>query len=899
MTHAQVTATFSEELHPRADDGQFGSGSGAAKKAPAAKKTTPRRRRTRRVIPKGQLGFDGQHGTGYGLLHGDPRVKALQAELNRLGLTDSRGRKLAIDGKLGPLTTQSIRAAQRRLGMKATGIIAEAFIARLKATKALPAAKKARKAVHAKFDPTQKRDPDGTWGDGIPGPGGAIKDALKLAGKIQLGDGETLAGTDALRTEDGSSLPMAWVRGPRGTKLRLGIGIPTDDEKSWRAADKGSTVVLDEAGAQRVAETTRQMREAGAAGEAKAKELDKRATQLEAKQRELIRRQYPTLSPEGAADLNDTDENIQAATSQIERLQAQNDKGFAELPQEAKDRWKAIDGEIEKLSAERHTITSRFWADGGKDFALLNGAKPIDRQIEDLYEEQAQLHGLREVGGRIPTGYVLFYKQRRDKIGRFQRELDSARRDREELTADSIPLSTADATELKATSAELERTYNERRALIDEPVTGEVPAEWGDVAYRVDISDGDGTASYQMGVRPPDADEDWYLGYGEESAEMSADELAELERKLTGQAPVSAAAKVTAAEMRGIELARPGKWNLASGPLTVTKQHLIDAARYANRASARPGYVKIGHNDPRFKPGDGEPALGWVHNVRYGEDERGPKLIGDIHGMPDWLAAAAPTAWPDRSIEGWADFTDPDDGEKYALVVDGLALLGVTPPGMSSIQSLRDLPQAVGVAAASGIRVIASMSSAPVAVEEGAGLMDPAITRTALGLAADAPDDEVASALLAAAAQLTGGAGPAQQPVQASLFGDEPKPAQSAMPALPKGVQVIASSKLDELNETIRALTVHMEQSKRKERDEVIATAVQAGKFTPAQRQDFVQMWDQAPEVTRALIDKLTPNSALAVMAAGYAGGVAMEEDDLDREIAHLSDPNRKAASRG
>ena len=176
--------------------------------------------------------------------------------------------------------------------------------------------------------------------------------------------------------------------------------------------------------------------------------------------------------------------------------------------------------------------------------------------------------------------------------------------------------------------------------------------------------------------------------------------------------------------------------------------------------------------------------------------------------------------------------------------------------------------------------------------------MDPAITRTALGLAADAPDDEVATALLAAAAQLTGGAGPAQQPVQASLFGDEPKPQASAMPALPKGVQVIASSKLDELNETIRTLTVHMEQSKRKERDEVIAAAVQAGKFTPAQRQDFVQMWDHAPEVARSLIEKLTPNSALAVMAAGYAGGVAQEEDELDREIARLSDPNRKVASR-
>lgn len=167
--------------------------------------------------------------------------------------------------------------------------------------------------------------------------------------------------------------------------------------------------------------------------------------------------------------------------------------------------------------------------------------------------------------------------------------------------------------------------------------------------------------------------------------------------------------------------------------------------------------------------------------------------------------------------------------------------------------------------------------------------MDPAITRTALGLSADAPDDEVASAMEAAAAALRGD--PAPAPVQASLFGDEPKPAQPAMPTLPKGVQVIASSKLDELNATIKSLSTFVEASKRKERDEVIATAVKAGKFLPAQRPDFVRMWDEAPDATRALIDKLTPNSALAVIASGYAGGIAQEEDELDRELARLSRP--------
>lgn len=182
MTHAQVEASlFVEEEHPRAQGGQFGTKSKTttkpARKAAPAKTTPKKRGRTRRTIPAGQLGFDGVRGTGYGVKGGDKRVRALQEQLNRLGLTDSRGRKLRIDGELGPLTTQAIKAAQLRLGMRPTGIIAPAFIARLKATKAMPAPKRApvkapvRKAsakrasprVRAKYDPTQMRDDHGRW----------------------------------------------------------------------------------------------------------------------------------------------------------------------------------------------------------------------------------------------------------------------------------------------------------------------------------------------------------------------------------------------------------------------------------------------------------------------------------------------------------------------------------------------------------------------------------------------------------------------------------------------------------------------------------------------------------------------------------------------------------------
>lgn len=72
---------------------------------------------------------DSNTGTGYGVEGGDPRVRRLQDALNRLGLTD--GKRLTVDGKLGPKTTAAVKAAQRRLGVAPDGKVNPALLARL------------------------------------------------------------------------------------------------------------------------------------------------------------------------------------------------------------------------------------------------------------------------------------------------------------------------------------------------------------------------------------------------------------------------------------------------------------------------------------------------------------------------------------------------------------------------------------------------------------------------------------------------------------------------------------------------------------------------------------------------------------------------------------------------
>src|SRR4051812_39842871 len=100
--------------HPRVSAGASGGGqfasasSGGAAKSQTANARTAKTgtaktakagtAKTKVAKSGGTLSYNGKTGTGYGSKNGDPRVRRLQEALNRLGLTDGKGRKLAVDG---------------------------------------------------------------------------------------------------------------------------------------------------------------------------------------------------------------------------------------------------------------------------------------------------------------------------------------------------------------------------------------------------------------------------------------------------------------------------------------------------------------------------------------------------------------------------------------------------------------------------------------------------------------------------------------------------------------------------------------------------------------------------------------------------------------------------------
>lgn len=163
-------------------------------------------------------------------------------------------------------------------------------------------------------------------------------------------------------------------------------------------------------------------------------------------------------------------------------------------------------------------------------------------------------------------------------------------------------------------------------------------------------------------------------------------------------------------QISDVELCSAGmEWPSAGGPVTLTLEHIADAAAAWEDPLIVPARLKIGHTDPRFAdlddPGhdpfyDGEPAFGSIHNHRLVND--GATLVGDYVYVPDWLAEMLPSCYPNRSIEGAYTIADgpggklearwdveTQGGKKYSFVLTACALLGVQRPAVQDLEDLR------------------------------------------------------------------------------------------------------------------------------------------------------------------------------------------------------------------
>lgn len=154
-----------------------------------------------------------------------------------------------------------------------------------------------------------------------------------------------------------------------------------------------------------------------------------------------------------------------------------------------------------------------------------------------------------------------------------------------------------------------------------------------------------------------------------------------------------------------VELCMVGEdWPASTGPCTITAEDLVAAVAAQDDPGIRTPVLKIGHSDPRF---DGQPSIGRIENLRT--DENGTVLVGDLTGVPAWIADIMGSAWPSRSVEFYNQYKS-GTGRTHDMVLTGLALLGVQTP---AIETLADVAALYQVAAAheraTGRKVVLSM----------------------------------------------------------------------------------------------------------------------------------------------------------------------------------------------
>lgn len=391
-----------------------------------------------------------------------------------------------------------------------------------------------KRKVGKRFDPDQPRNADGEWSK-VPGSATRGVDALNLAGRIPLEPGERLTGS-AVLDSDHSLLPMAWVDTPTGPTLRIGTGISHDDKRRWRGSNRGQTVILNQEGISSLAAAATEMLRAGAEGAARKEDIVARQTELERRQRGLIRRQYPHLTKPMAKELDRLDEQIEDLTDRIGRLEAEDVSNFEELRPQTQDAWRRIEADMRLLIADRDAIRADYAAGGSQDPVLRDRIRTIDHKIEDLLGQQFNLHEEREAE-RDRMGYAGFARRRRAKLTTLRRDLDNATGRRAELAQNAAPLSATDAAELAAVGAELQQSTDEYWAFVDgsDLASGVIAGAWGDLAYQAVMTDTD--VRYRLAVRSPDAPADWYPGYDDTESEFTPAELRRLAEMVDGGPP--------------------------------------------------------------------------------------------------------------------------------------------------------------------------------------------------------------------------------------------------------------------------------------------------------------------------------------------------------------------------
>lgn len=143
-----------------------------------------------------------------------------------------------------------------------------------------------------------------------------------------------------------------------------------------------------------------------------------------------------------------------------------------------------------------------------------------------------------------------------------------------------------------------------------------------------------------------------------------------------------------------IELVSTGTWQASTGEVTFTEGDLQAILASIDDPAVKEPRLIIGHTPPTAPPSfsgqDGffgeQPTIGRFTNIRSAEN--GQTLVGDLIGVPSWLAEILPTAYPNRSVEVYWNVTSAT-GKEHSAVMPRIAVLGINLPAVATLEDLQ------------------------------------------------------------------------------------------------------------------------------------------------------------------------------------------------------------------
>src|SRR5687768_12844411 len=134
-----------------------------------------------------------------------------------------------------------------------------------------------------------------------------------------------------------------------------------------------------------------------------------------------------------------------------------------------------------------------------------------------------------------------------------------------------------------------------------------------------------------------------------------------------------------------VPLIETGTWQASTGEVTFTSQDLYAAVAALDDPAVKLPRMRLGHTEAGVSMAESagqfeeQPCVGKFTNLRVEDD--GNTLVGDLVGVPAWLAEILPIAYPNRSVEAYFEVST-STGKKHGMVVTSVAMLGENLPAV-------------------------------------------------------------------------------------------------------------------------------------------------------------------------------------------------------------------------